>query len=60
MARQCVRAGLPAEEELYGMFKKPSQEDMIRIGKRINIYDGEYAENEMMKLRRIGVPKIRE
>lgn len=46
--------------EAYGMFKKPSQEDMIRIGKRINIYDGEYAENEMMKLRRIGVPKIRE
>lgn len=46
--------------ESYGMFKKPSPEDLVRIEKRVNAYNGEYAENEQMKLRTIGVPKISE
>lgn len=46
--------------ENFGMLKKPTLKDIVRIEKRINICVGEYGENEMMKLRTIGVPKIRE
>lgn len=43
----------------YGNFNNPSKEDLRRIEERINFYDGEYEDNEMMKLRTIGVPKVR-
>jgi len=46
------------DADVYGLPGRESREVMVEVQKRINFYDGSYPDNEMMKLRTIGVPSI--